>query len=78
MIIPFQFKEKDDVVKLNKIATNYSFDIWIHNDDQMVDAKTILALYTLPFNKELKLVFDNDVNSRLLVEEMRLFVKRRK
>ena len=78
MIIPFQLKEKDDVVKLNKIATSYSFDIWVHTDDQMFDAKTILALYTLPFNEELKLVIDDDVNSKSLIEEMRIFVKRRK
>jgi hypothetical protein len=72
-IIKFQLKSKDDVLKLNKIATSYSFDIWVHTEDQMFDAKTLLALYTLPFNADLKLVVEEGVNFKDLKKDMENF-----
>ncbi len=73
MIIHFELKNKDEVLKLNKIATSYAFDIWVHSDNQMFDAKTLLALYTLPFNKELKLVVEDGVESKALRKDMEIF-----
>ncbi|WP_407269939.1 HPr family phosphocarrier protein [Radiobacillus sp. PE A8.2] len=75
MNITFQLKEKEDVIKLNKIATNYMFDIWVHTEDQMLDAKTLLALYTLPFNQDLRLVIEEGVNSKALLRDMEPFMK---
>ncbi|MFC4319978.1 hypothetical protein [Litchfieldia salsa] len=73
MIISFKLKDKDDVLKLNKIATGYTFDIWVHSNNEMFDAKTLLALYTLPLNRELRLVVEEGVQSKSLEKEMEHF-----
>ncbi|WP_088103287.1 hypothetical protein [Halalkalibacter urbisdiaboli] len=73
MVIHFELKNKEEVLKLNKIATSYSFDIWVHSENQMFDAKTLLALYTLPFNKELRLVVEEGVESKALLKDMESF-----
>lgn len=75
MIIHFRLNNSEDVVRLNKIATQYMFDIWVHSEDQMFDAKTLLALYTLPFNEDLKLVVEEGVTSKALLKEMETFQK---
>ncbi|MGJ9385670.1 hypothetical protein CR203_16855 [Salipaludibacillus neizhouensis] len=75
MIIQFQIKNNDEVIKLNKIATQYTYDIWVHSDNQMFDAKTLLALYTLPFKTDLKMVIEDDVNSKALLKDMEYFQK---
>jgi len=75
MHIIFQLKNSDEVPRLNKIATQYTFDIWVHNGNQMYDAKTLLALYTLPFKKDLKMVIGDDVQSKALLKDMEFFQK---
>ncbi|WP_416150407.1 hypothetical protein ACM26V_05360 [Salipaludibacillus sp. HK11] len=75
MAITFQLRNKDEVLKLNKIATQYSFDIWVHSENQMFDAKTLLALYTLPYNETLKLVIEEGVHSKALLKDMDYFKK---
>ncbi|MDY7222674.1 hypothetical protein [Halalkalibacterium halodurans] len=70
MIYYLQFTSKDDVLKFNKIATSYSFDIWVHNEDQMFDAKTLLALYTLPMNKDLKIVVEEGADTKSLFKDL--------
>lgn len=75
MIIKIQLKEKKQAEELNKIATKYTFDIWIHSKDQrMFDAKTLLALYTLPLNEELDLVVEDDVNAKALIKDLEEFI----
>ncbi len=73
MVIHFELRNKDDVLKLNRLATSYGFDIWVHDEEKMFDAKTLLALYTLPFNKTLKLVVEDGVESKSLLREMEDF-----
>ena len=75
MVIHFKLSDKDQVPKLNKIASKYPFDIWIHSEDRKYDANSILSLYTLPFKKDLKLVVEEDegVNSTALLEDMKAF-----
>jgi phosphotransferase system HPr-like phosphotransfer protein len=75
MNITFQLKNKEDVEKLNKIAIKYTFDIWVHTKDQMFDAKTLLALYTLPFNQDLQLVIEEGVTSKALMKDIEAFQK---
>lgn len=73
MVINFELRNKDDVLKLNQLATGYSFDIWVHDEEKMFDAKTLLALYTLPFNKTLKLVVEDGIESKALLRDMEDF-----
>lgn len=70
MLIDFQLRDKDDVQKLNKVAQSHSFDIWVQSDNQLFDAKTLLALYTLPFNKPLHIVVEDDIDTSLLRKEL--------
>lgn len=73
MVIHFKLSDKDQVPKLNQIASKYPFDIWIHSEDRKYDATSILSLYTLPFKTELKLVVEEDVNHTGLLEDMKAF-----
>lgn len=73
MVINFELRHKDDVLKLNQLATSYSFDIWVHDEEKMFDAKTLLALYTLPFHKTLKLVVEDGIESKALLRDMEDF-----
>lgn len=41
----------------------------------MYDAKTLLALYTLPFHQDLRLVVEEGVNSKALQKDMEAFQK---
>lgn len=43
---------------------------WVHSENQMFDTKTLLALYTLPFKTALKMVIEDDVNSKALLKDM--------
>lgn len=70
MVIDFQLKDKDDVQKLNKIAQGHSYDVWVQSDSRMFDAKTLLALYTLPFNEPLQIVVEDDVDTSSLRKEL--------
>lgn len=70
MVIDFELKSKADAEKLNSIAQRHTFDIWVQSDDQMFDAKTLLALYTLPVNKPLQIVVEDDVDTALLRKEL--------
>jgi hypothetical protein len=47
MVYPVQLKNIDDVKRLNKVATEQNFDIYISCDNIMVDLKSLLGLFTL-------------------------------
>ena len=46
-------KNTDDIQKINRIVTQYSYDIWIHGKSGMVDAKSLLGMFLLSLNEPL-------------------------
>ena len=53
-------KNTEDIQKINKIVTQFPFDVWIHGKSGMVDAKSLLGMFLLSLNEPLKLVIEDD------------------
>ena len=63
-------KNTDDIQKINKIVTQYGFDIWIHGKSGVVDAKSLLGMFLLSLNEPLKLVVEDDIDTRKLFKDL--------
>lgn len=63
-------KNTDDIQQINKIVTQYGFDIWIHGKSGMVDAKSLLGMFLLSLNEPLKLVVEDDVDTKKLFKDL--------
>lgn len=74
MITPIKVRDIKGIEKLNRIASDYDFDIWIHSKSGMADAKSILGLYVLKLNEPLTLVIPDDVNYKPLFKELEDFL----
>jgi len=59
--------------KLSKIAEKYSFDIWIHGQSGIADAKSLLGLMLLTIENDVKLVVDDGVDTKAFEEEIEEF-----
>ena len=61
----------DEVKKLNKIATSSEADVRVHSNSYVVDAKSLLGIFSLDLSKpvEIKVKHDDtDVVNRFLYE----------
>ena len=47
MVYPVSVKTMDDVRRLNQVATEQDFTIYISYDNVMIDLKSLLGLFTL-------------------------------
>ena len=63
-----------DIQKINHIVTQYPFDVWIHSDSGMVDAKSILGLFILSLNEPMYIVLDDEVDPKKLFKELAPYV----
>ena len=63
-----------DIQKINHIVTQYPFDVWIHSNSGMVDAKSILGLFILSLNEPMHIVLDDDVNPDKLFKELSQYI----
>ena len=48
-------KNTEDIQKINKIVTQFPFDVWIHGKSGMVDAKSLLGMFLL------SLIIEDDI-----------------
>jgi phosphotransferase system HPr-like phosphotransfer protein len=74
MIKPIKIKKIEDIEKINKIVSQYSFDIWIHGKSGMADAKSILGMFILKLNEPLTLVLPDDVDSKRLLKDLSEYI----
>lgn len=47
MVYPISVKTKEDVIRINRVASEQEFDMSIVNGTNIVNAKSLLALFTL-------------------------------
>ena len=47
MVFPITLANKEDIFKLNKLATKESFNLKVSNGSIIIDAKSLLALFSL-------------------------------
>ena len=65
--------------KRNYIVIQYPFDVWIHSDSGMVDAKSILDLFTLSLNESIHIFLHDEIiyktnKAPLVVSNYRSFI----
>ena len=65
-----QIHEADDIMKINRIVSQYTYDIWIHSKSGMVDAKSLLGMFILSQKEEMFVVVEDDIDAGKLFEEL--------
>ena len=63
-------KNTEDIQKINKIVTQFPYDIRIHGKSGMVDAKSLLGMFLLSLNEPLKLVVEDDIDTKKLFKAL--------
>ena len=74
MIYPIKLESAQDVVKLNNFAANEDYNLSVSSGNTMIDAKSLLALFTL-VGKTCMLVAPDHLNPKKfmkLIERMGL------
>jgi phosphotransferase system HPr-like phosphotransfer protein len=74
MTFNIKITTSEDAQKLNKIAEKYPFDIWVHGKSGYADAKSLLGLMLLTIETDLKLVIEDDVDTKHLQKEIETFI----
>lgn len=64
MVYPIVLNDKQDVMRLNNVACQQIFDMSVSTDSTIVDAKSLLALFTLIGKPNIHLVAPDDINPR--------------
>lgn len=50
--------------RVNNVACSAGFDIWLHGETQMLDAKSLLSVYAM-VGQDVKVVVEDDVDKRV-------------
>lgn len=66
-----EIHEADDIVKINRIVSQYAYDIWIHSKSGMVDAKSLLGMFILSLKEDMFVVVEDDIDAGELFEELK-------
>lgn len=62
----------EQVEKINRLACKAPFDVWLHTDTVMIDARSLLGIYAL-VGQRVRVVAEDDVNPKAfgkLVDKM--------
>lgn len=65
MIVKGHINSIGDVKRVSEVASRQMFDIFLHTEDTLVDAKTNLALYTL-VGKDVDIVVEDNINEKIV------------
>lgn len=63
MVYPHKIESKEDLFLLSQLASEEDFPIYISAGSATIDAKSLLALFTM-IGKEINLVAPDHVNSK--------------
>ncbi|SHH53379.1 PTS HPr component phosphorylation site [Sporobacter termitidis DSM 10068] len=74
MTFNIKIPTSEDAQKLNKIAEKYPFDIWVHGKSGYADAKSLLGLMLLTIETDLKLVIDDDQDTKHFEKDIEQFL----
>ena len=62
MTYPFKIETKEDLYKLSNLASNEDFSIYLSTSTGLLDAKSLLALFTI-LGKEVNLIAPDHVSA---------------
>lgn len=71
---PITINNIADIQAINSIIIKYPFDVWIHSENGMVDAKSILGIFILSLNETMYMVIDDHVDPTRLFNELSPYV----
>ena len=74
MTFTIRISGAEDAQKLNRIAEKEPYDIWVHGKQGAADAKSLLGLMLMSLESELKLVVDDDADTKALLKEITPFL----
>ncbi len=60
-----EIKDKAQVDKINRLATEVPYEVWLSTGTLMLDARSLLGLYAL-IGKRAKVVTEDDVNPKMV------------
>ena len=60
-----EIKDKAQVEKINRLATEVPYEVWLSTGTLMLDARSLLGLYAL-IGKRTKVVTEDDVNPKMV------------
>jgi hypothetical protein len=72
MVKYIDIKSREQVEKISELASEQPYEVWLSNDLVMLDARSLLGLYSL-VGKHVAVVAEDDVNSKAfskLVDKM--------
>lgn len=67
MNYPFKINSKEDLLKLSELASQEDFDVYLSVNSVMLDAKSLLALFTI-LGKEVNLVAPDHVAAEKFIK----------
>lgn len=63
MIKEIEVKDSEQIRKINRLACEAPYEVWLHSGTTMVDARSLLGLYAL-CGKRAHVVVEDDVNPK--------------
>ena len=73
MTYKIHINSPEDAQKLNKIAEKCPYDIWIHGKSGTADAKSLLGMMLLTLENEVKLVVEDNIDTKSLEQAIAEF-----
>jgi hypothetical protein len=67
MNIPYKFNSQEDIYKLSELACQEDFNIYISTNTGMLNAKSLLALFTI-LGKDINLVAPDHADSKKFIK----------
>ncbi len=74
MTFNIKLNSSEDAQKLNKIAEQYPFDIWVHGKTGYADAKSMLGLMLCTIENEVKLVIEDEHDTKQFEKDIAEFI----
>ena len=65
MVKKLDIKDRDQVEKINELATETPYEVWLSTDTLMLDARSLLGLYAL-VGQRVHVVTEDDINPKSL------------
>ena len=63
MVKEIMIKDKEQVEKINKLATHAPYEVWVSNSTMMLDARSLLGLFSL-IGKKAQVVAEDSVDPK--------------
>ena len=74
MTFNIKISSTEQAQKLNAIAQQHGFDIWVHGKSGYADAKSLLGLMLLTIETDLKIVVEDDIDTKFFEKEISEFL----